>query len=146
MPEFELPPLDQDAKQLVLEQVCRGATTYKQIRDRPVWDALRSWLQPYQHDLLDRYAPELCQLASGRSPKIRYSEGEPPTLAATVQDLYDQKKTPTIADGKIPLRIEILGPNRRPIQVTNDLAGFWNNSYEEIKKQLKGRYPKHEWR
>jgi ATP-dependent helicase HrpB len=67
-------------------------------------------------------------------------------LSASIQDLYDVQHTPTIAMGRQPLTVEILAPNQRPVQVTQDLANFWKTTYPELKKMLQKRYPKHEWR
>jgi ATP-dependent helicase HrpB len=63
-----------------------------------------------------------------------------------IQELYDVTSVPAIANGKVTPLVHLLAPNQRVVQITNDLAGFWKNSYEQIKKDLKGRYPKHEWR
>jgi ATP-dependent helicase HrpB len=78
--------------------------------------------------------------------KLVYSETDPPQLSARVQDLYGLEENLRLAEGRAPVRIHILAPNNRPVQVTEDIAAFWKNSYPEIKKQLQGRYPKHEWR
>ena len=107
---------------------------------------LKAWLAPGQEDLLDTYAPERLPLPCGRSARIRYAEDTLPVLSARIQDLYDLTQTPTIAMGRQPLVVEILAPNQRPVQVTQDLAGFWHNTYPGLKKELQKRYPKHEWR
>jgi ATP-dependent helicase HrpB len=78
--------------------------------------------------------------------KVSYSPGERPRGRAKIQDLYGLNETPTVADGRQPLVLEILGPNFRPVQVTDDLSGFWTNHYPQLKKMLQRRYPKHEWR
>lgn len=146
MPEFELPEFSEEDKLAVIEQICLGALSYKQIKDREVWPELRNFLAPHQLPLLDQMVPTRIQLENGRNARIRYEIGAKPILSARLQHLYDIEKTPSLADGRIPLRIEILAPNQRPVQITEDLPGFWKNSYEQVKKDLKGRYPKHEWR
>jgi ATP-dependent helicase HrpB len=78
--------------------------------------------------------------------RIRYAADAAPILSARIQDLYDLTQTPTIAMGRMPLVVEILAPNQRPVQVTQDLAGFWTTAYPALKKALQKRYPKHEWR
>jgi ATP-dependent helicase HrpB len=78
--------------------------------------------------------------------KIEYSADGPPRGRAKIQQLYDLQQTPSIAGGRQKLLLEILGPNFRPVQVTDDLASFWERTYPEVKKELKRRYPKHEWR
>jgi ATP-dependent helicase HrpB len=107
---------------------------------------LKSCLSPGQEALLDTYAPERLQLPGGHGARIRYTENAPPVLSARIQDLYGVTQTPTIAMGRQPLVVEILAPNQRPVQTTQDLASFWRDTYPGLKKTLQKRYPKHEWR
>ncbi|MBP7949349.1 MAG: ATP-dependent helicase HrpB [Verrucomicrobiales bacterium] len=146
MPELELPLFTDDDKRLVLEQSFFGCKTYKDIKELSPWPVLRGWLSGAQSHLLDRHAPERIGLAGGRKVKIDYVRGSEPTVSAFIQHLYGQKETPRIAAGRVPLLIQALAPNHRPIQVTKDLASFWKNSYPQIARELKRRYPKHEWR
>lgn len=144
-PEYELSPIDEDAKQLLLEQICEGATSYSQIKDRPVWGVLRRWLPPHQSAALDRLAPESISLSNGRSAKVRYRLGEKPRISVLIQQLFGRRDSPTVCEGRVSLLIEILAPNHRPVQVTENLAAFWTGSYPAVRAQLRGRYPKHEW-
>ena len=146
MPELELPAFGEADKLAVIEQICLGALSYKQIKDREVWPELRQFLAPHQLPLLDAYVPDRLDLPNGRKGRIRYEIGAKPVLSAQLQHLYDIAETPSLAEGRIALRIEILAPNQRPVQITEDLPGFWENSYAGVKNELKGRYPKHEWR
>ncbi len=146
MPDLELPTIGEEDKRLIIEQMCLGAIAYRQIKDRTPDSALRSWLSASQHDLLDRYAPERLPVGMGKSARITYRKDAPPLMSAILQQLYDTKDNPKVAGGRVPVLVEILAPNQRPVQVTGDLANFWKNSYPGIKTQLKGRYPKHEWR
>lgn len=146
MPELELPTFNEEDKLAVIEQICLGALSYKQIKDREVWPELRQFLAPHQLPMLDAMVPTRIDLPNGRHARIRYEIGAKPVLSAKLQHLYDIDQTPSLADGRIPLRIEILAPNQRPVQITEDLPGFWENSYAAVKSDLKGRYPKHEWR
>ncbi len=146
MPELELPVFNEGDKLAVIEQICLGALSYKQIKDREVWPELKRFLAPHQLPLLDAMVPERLDLPNGRRARIRYEIGAKPVLSAKLQHLYDLTETPSLAKGRIPLRIEILAPNQRPVQITEDLPGFWQNSYAAVKNELKGRYPKHEWR
>ncbi|MBS1224497.1 MAG: hrpB, partial [Proteobacteria bacterium] len=82
---------------------------------------------------------------SGSRLRLRYAPGEPPVLAVKLQELFGLADTPCIADGRIPVTLHLLSPAQRPIQVTQDLRGFWERTYAEVKKELKGRYPKHPW-
>jgi ATP-dependent helicase HrpB len=145
-PELEFPPIDESGKLLLLEQICQGATGYKEIKERTVWPAVKSWLSAAQQQTLDDLAPERIKLANGRAAKIIYEAAAPPTIAARIQDLYDTPRGLAVGRGRTALRIQVLAPNHRPIQVTNDLENFWREGYPKIKKELQRKYPKHEWR
>ena len=146
MPELELPVFSPDDKAFVVEQVCLGAYSARDLKEKSVWKVLRQWLSPEQHAALDAYAPEKVTLENGREARVKYEEGKDPEIAVILQRLYDVNKQPVVAGGRVPVVVELLSPGQRPVQKTRDLAAFWKSSYEEVKKQLKGRYPKHEWR
>jgi len=99
-----------------------------------------------QQKLLDDYAPERLELPNGRKAKIVYAAGVPPTIAARIQDLYGVTGELRISGNRIPLVIQVLAPNHRPIQITQNLATFWKESYPKIKQELQRKYPRHEWR
>jgi len=145
-PEFELPSITDDDRHALIEQVCHGAFTYKEIKDRPVKGVVRDWLNGMQRQLLDDHAPERLKLSNGRTPKVIYSESEPPHIALRIQELFDVKETPKIAMGRVPVLLHILAPNHRPVQITQDLAGFWREHYPKVKSEMQRKYPKHEWR
>ena len=146
-PELEIKPIDDAARRLVLEQFCLGDKSWRSVRNKDVFPFLCEWLSREQRTALDQLVPEEINLPARKSPaRLRFDEDGEVTLAATVQDLYDLDNTPTIASGNYLLRVEVLAPNRRPVQVTRDLAAFWKDSYSTIKNELAGRYPKHEWR
>ncbi len=145
-PELGLTPIGEAERLFLLQQICLGSFSAKEIEDKPVWPVLKDWLVPGQESLLEGYVPERFLLPYGRSARIRYAADAPPVLSARIQDLYDLTQTPTIAMGRQPLVVEILAPNQRPVQVTRDLAGFWTHTYPALKKALQKRYPKHEWR
>ncbi len=94
---------------------------------------------------LNELAPTHLQVPSGSRLRLRYAPGEPPVLAVKLQELFGLADTPRIADGRIAVTLHLLSPAQRPIQVTQDLRGFWERTYAEVKKELKGRYPKHPW-
>jgi len=144
--ELHFPPIGDTEKLFLLEQICHGATSYKEIKERAVWPVVKSWLTSSQQDLVDQLTPERIRLPNGRSAKISYAVSQPPTIAVRIQDLYEVKGNLTIGRGHISLRIQVLAPNHRPIQVTDDLANFWRETYPKIKKELQRKYPKHEWR
>ena len=99
-----------------------------------------------QQQLLDQHAPERLELPNGRKAKITYAAGQPPALGARIQDLYGVEADLKIAAGKVPLVIQVLAPNWRPVQITTSLATFWKESYPKLKQELQRKYPKHEWR
>ncbi len=118
------------------------ADQLKKINLQAVFKAMLSWEKLQQ---LDRDAPSSFTVPSGSKIRIEYRMEEPPLLAVRIQELFGLDRTPTICNGQVPLLLHLLSPARRPIQITVDLAGFWQRSYPEIKKELKGRYPKHFW-
>ena len=145
-PELQIPRIDEEAKRLCLEQICQGAMSYKEIKDRAVWPIVKSWLNATQQELIDNYAPERIKLPNARAAKITYSGAGAPTIAARIQDLYDTPRGLRIGPGSVALKIQVLAPNHRPIQITSDLETFWRESYPKIKSELQRKYPKHEWR
>jgi ATP-dependent helicase HrpB len=145
-PEWELPTLGPEDRQMLIEQICHGAISYREIKERPVWPAVKSWLSAAQQHLVDEYAPERMQMPNGRKFKIIYSPTAAPVIAARIQDLYGVEQELRIAQGRVPLVIQVLAPNQRPIQITQNLANFWKESYPVIKKELQRKYPRHEWR
>ncbi|MGD9874930.1 MAG: ATP-dependent helicase HrpB [Kiritimatiellia bacterium] len=145
-PDWELPVYDDEAWKCILQQFCLGAVSMKDLKTRKLLPVVKHWLSPVQQQMVAQHAPERCQLPSGRNIKLRYAEGSAPVLAATIQDLYGLERSPEIAGGRQKVRIEILAPNRRPQQVTDDMQSFWKETYPILKKELRGRYPKHEWR
>lgn len=109
-------------------------------------EILRNRLEWDKQNQLDQLAPTHIQVPSGSRKKISYStEGASPVLAVKLQELFGLADTPIIADGKVPVMLHLLSPAQRPLQVTQDLKSFWNNTYPEVKKEMKGRYPKHPW-
>ena len=93
-----------------------------------------------------RDAPERIELPTGRTVKVVYSVEGPPTIAARIQDLYGIKEGLWVANHRVAVRIQVLAPSNRPVQVTDNLAVFWRDTYPKLKQQLQRRYPKHEWR
>lgn len=144
-PEFELPAITEGDRQHLVEQICHGAFTYKEIKDRPVKSVVQSWLSSTQRDLLDKHAPERIELANGRQPKVAYDAANPPHIALRIQELFGVTQTPKLALGRVPVLVHIMSPAMRPVQVTQDLAGFWREHYPRIKQELQRKYPKHAW-
>jgi len=145
-PELALPPIGDEDRRHIVEQICHDAFGYKDIKDKSVKGALKAWLSPTQQELLDKHAPERLNLSNGKSPKVSYEVGNPPHIALRIQELYDVNTTPKIAMGRVPVLVHVLAPNTRPVQITQDLAGFWREHYPRVKQELQRKYPKHEWR
>jgi ATP-dependent RNA helicase HrpB len=145
-PELQLPPFTDDDKKHVIEQLCHGAVSYKEIKEREVKPIVMSWLSQSQRELLDKHAPERLKLPNDRTPKVNYENGKSPFISLRIQELYDVNQTPKIASGKISVTVHILTPGMKPIQVTQDLANFWREHYPKIKSELQRKYPKHFWR
>ncbi|HEY5743755.1 MAG TPA: ATP-dependent helicase C-terminal domain-containing protein, partial [Terrimicrobiaceae bacterium] len=146
LPEHEIPMIGPVEREYVVHLACEGVTNYREIKDRPVSNLVRSLLSPAHQQLVDKYAPERLELPSGRRAKITYGLGSLPFLSARIQDLYGVNDDLKIAAGRVALVIHVLAPNHRPIQVTNSLRTFWAESYPKLKEQFRRQYPKHEWR
>jgi ATP-dependent helicase HrpB len=145
-PELQLPKISDDDRKSIIEQLCHGASSYKEIKEREVKPIVMSWLSHAQRDLLDKHAPERLTLPNERTPKVNYEDGKTPFVSLRIQELYDVNQTPKIAMGRVPVVVHILTPGMKPIQVTQDLASFWREHYPKIKSELARKYPKHFWR
>lgn len=122
----------------------KGITRLRDLTRVDLRGALFTLLSYDQHQQLEKLAPTHWTVPSGSRIPIDYS-GNAPVLAVRLQEMFGLEKTPAVAGGRQPLLIHLLSPAGRPVQVTRDLAGFWKNSYHDVKKELKGRYPKHHW-
>jgi ATP-dependent helicase HrpB len=145
-PELGLSPLSDEDRHHLIEQICQGGVSYKDIKDREVKPVILSWLSREQQELLDKHAPERFTFSNGRTPKIHYPSDGQPYIESRIQELFGTKTTPKIASGKVTLVVHILAPNMRPVQITQDLLSFWREQYPKVKKELQRKYPKHEWR
>jgi ATP-dependent helicase HrpB len=145
-PELQLPPFAEEDKAHIIAELCHGASSYKEIKEREVKPVVISWLSAVQKELLDKHAPERLSLPNGRTPKVTYEKGKSPFISLRIQELYDVNQTPKIAMGRVPVTVHILTPGMKPIQVTQDLPNFWREHYPKIKSELQRRYPKHFWR
>jgi ATP-dependent helicase HrpB len=95
--------------------------------------------------LLDEHAPETLAVPTGNRIRVEYAVGQPPVLAVRLQELFGWTDTPRIAAGRVPVVLHLLGPNFRPVQITDDLRSFWATTYFQVRKDLRVRYPKHSW-
>ena len=145
-PELALPPIGEPDRLHLLEQICHGAVSSKDVKDRDAKRVVRSWLSPAQQELVDKHAPERVSLSNGRTPRVVYVADGPPYIALRIQELFDVAAAPRLAMNRVAVVVHILAPNMRPVQITQDLAGFWREHYPRIKQELQRRYPKHQWR
>lgn len=145
-PELEVTPITPEDRATLIEQICYGSLGAKELRDKPVMPTLREWLRPEQLAVLDDYLPERLIMSNGRKARLRYEAEGPPVLSARIQELFGIDSTFAIGHGRVPVKFEILAPNQRPLQITDDLARFWTEMYPEVKPALSRRYPRHEWR
>ena len=122
-----------------------GRTRLESIPAAQLTQALEAKLDYAQRRAVDELAPEALPVPSGNNKRLHYAAGQPPVLAVKLQELFGLADTPRIARGRVPVTLHLLSPAQRPIQVTQDLRGFWERTYPEVKKELKGRYPRHPW-
>jgi len=127
-------------------ELCAGCVRAREVESRAAIDAIRGALSWEEAQFVERMAPAAITMPRGYRMKIEYAPGSPPRGRAKIQDFYGLEETPKVADGRVPLVVEILGPNYRPIQVTQDLGNFWRVLYPGIRNELRRRYPRHEWR
>jgi ATP-dependent helicase HrpB len=144
-PEMEAHPIREEDRATLVEQMCYGCHGVKDVRNLDPWPILKDWLTPKQLAAMDTLLPERIDMANGRRSKITYPKEGAPVISARIQELFGVDKL-SLARGRVPLKIEVLAPNQRPLQVTDDLARFWRETYPEIKPALSRRYPRHEWR
>lgn len=143
--EVELPSFEGAQCAAMLENWCYGLRTFDQLKQLP-WDSLLpSQLSSEAKKKLDTMAPPKIQLPRGRWVNLVYEPNKAPVLAAKIQELFGWHETPRLAGGRTPLLLHLLAPNGRPQQVTDDLASFWKNTYPVVRRDLRGRYPKHAW-
>jgi ATP-dependent helicase HrpB len=124
--------------------MCAGRVSLDEVRRLDLAEALSGSLTHHQRSALRADAPVAYELPSGRKAPIDY-DGEAPAVEARIQELFGQTSTPHLAGGRVPLVVRMLGPSYRPVQITDDLESFWRTTYPEVRKQLRGRYPKHNW-
>ena len=119
-----------------LESVARGSGLLREIERR---------MPPGTRRLLEEIAPATIRLPRGRQVPVHYEPGQPPWIASRLQDFFGMRQTPAVGRGAVPVVVRLLAPNQRPVQMTSDLAGFWQRLYPQVRKELSRRYPKHAW-
>jgi ATP-dependent helicase HrpB len=137
-------PSDDDVRAALVAE-CAGKTTFAELRAVSFADVLRHALGPAGSAKVDALAPESVRLTATRSTRIHYDDGKPPWIESYLQDFFGCASTPKVGSGKVALVVHLLAPNKRAVQVTTDLEGFWDRHYPSIKKELARKYPRHRW-
>lgn len=145
----EWPKVDNDSLNDTLENWLLpwidGIGTLKALKNVNLYKALNGLLDYQQKSLLEKYLPTHYTVPSGSTIRLSYLSTGNPVLSVRLQEMFGCSENPSIAMGQIPLKVELLSPALRPVQVTADLANFWTTSYPAVKKEMAGRYPKHIW-
>lgn len=148
-PEAGFPELSHDDARRALAAMCAGRASFAEVRNAArsgeLLDRMRGALSREQSRLVAAMAPDRVRLAKGREVRVHYEAGKPPWIASRLQDFFGMRESPRIADGRAALVLHLLAPNQRPVQVTSDLAGFWERHYPQIRRELGRRYPRHAW-
>jgi ATP-dependent helicase HrpB len=145
MPEVNLPTFEEADLRTLLMDLCAGRKSLAELRSADWLGAIQGRLTYAQLQAIEREAPERLAVPSGSRLALTYEVGRPPVLAVRIQELFGLVETPRIAGGRVPVLLHLLAPNGRPQQVTDDLASFWTNTYPQVRKDLRARYPKHAW-
>ncbi|MEE8408073.1 MAG: ATP-dependent helicase HrpB [Myxococcota bacterium] len=140
----DLPALSHEDAVAALEELCEGRRSFAELRDASLLDALRARLGPHARRL-DELAPAQVTLPGGRRLRVTYEPDKPPWVESFLQDFFGRRDGPSVVNGKVPVTLHLLAPNRRAVQVTTDLAGFWEKHYPTLRKSLSRRYPRHDW-
>ncbi|MFA6929712.1 MAG: ATP-dependent helicase HrpB [Lentisphaeria bacterium] len=145
-PEKKLPQYTEEDRSRIHLALCQGEYTYKAVRFKACLPFVKGILSPEQSAFVEQMAPTHLPLPKGRRLRIEYIPGQPPRGRARIQELFDFKEKAAVAKGQIPILLDILAPNMRTVQITDDLPRFWEVHYPALRSALARRYPKHEWR
>ncbi|RKG96702.1 ATP-dependent helicase HrpB [Corallococcus carmarthensis] len=144
-PEVGFPTVDAGFMRDALASLCVGARSFSDLEGVSLLDALYARLTSEQQRLLANHAPERVTLPGGRGVKVHYEPNKPPWVESRLQDFFGLAQGPSVGAGRVPLVLHLLAPNMRAVQVTTDLAGFWERHYPAIRKELCRKYPRHSW-
>lgn len=141
----QTPALGEDDVTRVLGAMCEGRRSFAELRRAGLLAHLQAELSSEDLAALQQLAPQRVTLRGGRSLVVHYEPDRPPWVQSRLQDFFGSTEGPAVARGRVPLVLHLLAPNRRAVQVTTDLAGFWGRHYPDLRKALMRRYPKHSW-
>jgi len=145
MPDLPLPAVDDSMMLDVLQELCHGRRSFSELKNAAWLTTLQSKMDYALLQTIEREAPDRITVPTGSRMRLTYEAGRSPVLAVRIQEVFGMKQTPRIAGGRVPVLLHLLAPNMRPQQITEDLASFWANTYQDVRKELKRRYPKHSW-
>jgi ATP-dependent helicase HrpB len=132
-----------------LTSLCKGLRSFAELQSIAsgggLVRAIESRLTAQQRKTLEQVAPARIRLRGGREVKVHYSRDKPPWVASRIQDFFGMRETPRVARGEVAVVLHLLAPSQRPVQTTDDLAGFWKRLYPQVRRELGRRYPKHKW-
>ncbi len=128
-----------------LAELCAGRRSFAELREADLPGALLARQGPRARAALEKLAPERVTLPGGRTARIHYEAGKPPWVESRLQDFFGMSAGPSVGGGRVPLVLHLLAPNQRAVQVTTDLAGFWDRHYPALRRELMRRYPRHAW-
>jgi len=144
-PDLPVHAPDDDDLRAALPELCRGLRSFRQLRELPLPTRLAARLDGAVLAALQREAPEHIRVPSGSLVRLRYRDDGPPVLPVRIQEMFGLADTPRVGSRNVKVLLELLAPNHRPQQVTDDLASFWRNTYPVVARELKRRYPRHAW-
>ncbi len=144
-PDLGWPSLEPEQLEATLHAACAGKTSFSELSGTSLAEEMRRQLGGAQRAALDQLAPEHVRLPGGRNLPIHYEDDQPPWVASRLQDFFGMQQGPAVAGSQVALTLHLLAPNQRAVQVTQDLAGFWERHYPGVRKELMRRYPKHDW-
>ena len=147
-PDLSLTTISDDDIRAMVRELCHGCRSRAEVVAKPLLPWITGRLDFHQVQRIENMAPSHLTVPSGSSIRLDYTDAtveRAPVLAVRLQELFGLAETPRIADGRLPVLLHLLGPNYRPEQITSDLASFWKNTYPQVRKDLRSRYPKHSW-
>lgn len=148
-PDANFPAVGEAEARESLAAMCEGRRSFAELREAArageLIERLRARLSPEQSKLLAQMAPERVTLSGGRAVRVSYEAGREPFIASRLQDFFGMQEGPRVAGGRVAVVLHLLAPNRRPVQLTTDLRGFWSRHYPQVRRELARRYPRHAW-
>lgn len=144
-PQENFPEFNESAIHQIVKLLCRGKIALAQLASVSLIDECRAGMTDRQRVILARETPERILINPKRAVRVHYEFARPPWIESRLQDFFGMRASPAICGGKAPLTLHLLAPNGRAVQITQDIAGFWERHYPKVRRELKRRYPKHSW-